>query len=78
MPQLSLYLDDSTMESLRARSERAHLSMSKYVTGLIRNSDKTDSWPEGYWGNVYGCLKDVSFAAPEDVDIPLDDIVIFE
>ena len=33
MPQLSLYLDEPTMEMLREKSSRAHQSMSRYVTG---------------------------------------------
>ncbi|MCI8424695.1 MAG: antitoxin [Adlercreutzia sp.] len=78
MPQLSLYLDEPTMELLRSRSSRSHQSMSKYVTGLIRQSDRADSWPEGYWERVYGCLKDPSFVVPEEVDVPLDDVVLFE
>ena len=36
MPQLSLYLDEPTMEMLREKSSRAHQSMSRYVTRLIR------------------------------------------
>ena len=32
MPQLSLYLDEPTMEMLREKSSRAHQSMSRYVT----------------------------------------------
>ena len=40
MPQLSLYLDEPTMEMLREKSSRAHQSMSRYVTGLIRESGK--------------------------------------
>ena len=40
MPQLSLYLDEPTMEMLREKSSRAHQSMSRYVTGLIRDLKK--------------------------------------
>ena len=39
MPQLSLYLDEPTMEMLREKSSRAHQSMSRYVTGLIREEE---------------------------------------
>lgn len=78
MPQLSLYLDEPTMEILRNRSSRSHQSMSKYVTGLIRRSDQINSWPEGYWDQVYGCLKDPSFIEPEELSVPLDDVVLFE
>ena len=36
MPQLSLYLDEPTMEMLREKSSRAHQSMSRYVTAHSR------------------------------------------
>ena len=52
MPQLSLYLDEPTMEMLREKSSRAHQSMSRYVTGLIRESGEGRGWPSGYWDNV--------------------------
>ena len=45
MPQLSLYLDEPTMEMLREKSSRAHQSMSRYVTGLIRESGEGRGWP---------------------------------
>lgn len=77
MPQLSLYLDEPTMNLLRTRSSRAHQSMSKFVTGLIRDSDRAHGWPEGYWEEVYGCLKDPTFVVPDEVDVPLDDVVLY-
>ena len=64
MPQLSLYLDEPTMEMLREKSSRAHQSMSRYVTGLIRESGEGRGWPSGYWDNVYGCLDVYKRQAP--------------
>ena len=78
MPQLSLYLDDPTMELLRDRANRAQMSMSKYVTSLIRQSDQAQGWPKDYWEKIYGCLKDPSFSYPEEIPMPLDDIVLFD
>ena len=78
MPQLSLYLDDPTMELLRERSACDHVSMSKYVLGLIQQEDARQGWPEGYWDKVYGSLADPTFVAPDEVDIPLDEIVLFD
>ena len=66
MPQLSLYLDEPTMEKLRER----------YVTGLIRESGEGRGWPSGYWDNVYGCLRDPTFVVPEE-EGDLDEIVLF-
>ena len=76
MPQLSLYLDEPTMSLLRARSSRAHQSMSKYVAKLIQEDERGRAWPEGYWDSVYGCLDDPSFTVAEEVEVPLDDIVL--
>lgn len=78
MPQLSLYLDEPTMATLRGRSDRAQVSLSKYVTGLIKADEDRRGWPEGYWDRVYGCLTDPTFVVPEEVDVPLDDIVLYE
>ena len=50
--------------------------MSRYVTGLIRESGEGRGWPAGYWDNVYGCLKDPSFVVPEE-EGDLDEIVLF-
>ena len=52
MPQLSLYLDEPTMEMLREKSSRAHQSMSRYVTGSFARVGKGAAWPSGYWDNV--------------------------
>ncbi len=71
MPQLSLYLNDKTMELLRSDVEKEQISISKYVSRLI-SRNASSSWPEGYWNNVYGCLKDDSFTVPEEIDSALD------
>ena len=77
MPQLSLYLDDSTMDLLRRGSQEAHQSMSKYVADLIRRETTGSEWPAGYFDRVCGCLTDPSFVVPEEPAVPLDDIVLF-
>ena len=52
MPRLSLYLDEPTMEMLRAKSSRAHQSMSRYVTGLIRESGEGRDWPSSVFTTI--------------------------
>lgn len=76
MPQLSLYLDDKTMDILKEKATEAHVSLSKYVTHLIKADGENRGWPEGYWETVYGCLTDPTFAVPKEVDIPLDEIAV--
>lgn len=74
MPQLSLYLDDETMETLRTDSERSGLSMSKYAAKLIREHAGGPEWPRGYWERVYGSITDPTFMIDDsDLDPSLDD-----
>ena len=77
MPQLSLYLDEPSMQMLREKAELSHLSMSKFVADLIRQSETRTSWPEGYWDGVYGSVSDPSFEAPADLAPSLDDDMSF-
>ena len=73
MPQLSLYLDDDTMEKLRADAKRANLSLSKHVAKLIQESRPGDEngWSERFW-ETYGSLAGTDFARPEQPDWSLD------
>ena len=73
MPQLSLYLDDSTMEALRACSQREGVSLSKYVGQLIKDH-AVPGWPMGFW-DTYGALNDDSFVVPEELDAALDGVL---
>lgn len=69
MPQLSLYLDEPSMESLRERSKREGLSISKYARIQLARSGGT--WPASFW-NTYGALEDDSFTVPDELDASLD------
>ena len=74
MPQLSLYLDDATMETLRTSALGEGVSMSKYAANLIRNRAQFGGWPAGYWESVYGCLDDDTFVIDDTaLDAALDD-----
>lgn len=74
MPQLSLYLDDETMETLRRDAKEAGLSLSKYTANLIKGKSEHKGWPEGYWETVYGCMADDDSMARaiEELDTWLD------
>ena len=69
MPQLSLYIDDATMETLQTSARAEGVSMSKYAAGLIRDREQHGRWPQGYWDAVYGCLTDEL-----DLRVPDDDL----
>ena len=72
MAQLSLYLRDETMRSLRADAKKAKTSVSKYVAGLVEQQGSQNGWPKGYWDSIYGALDDPSFVIPSELDSSLD------
>ena len=69
MPQLSLYIDDDTMEMLRDGAKAEGVSLSRYAADAIveRHSGaaRRDEWPAGYWESVYGWTARTC-VAPED------------
>ena len=71
MPQLSLYITDENLETLRKRAAEEGLSLSKYTNDLIRRDAEGGGWPEGFW-DLYGSIDDPLFIAPED-PAPNDD-----
>ena len=78
MPQLSLYLDQPSMDLRRTRSEQAHVSLSKYAAALIQQDEARTQWPAGYWENVYGSIADEALTAPSELDPGLDDEAVFD
>lgn len=74
MPQLSLYIDDATMETLRSAAKGEGVSMSRYASNLIKSQSRFGGWPKGYWEAVYGCLTDDTFVIDDSgLDTSLDD-----
>lgn len=76
MPQLSLYLDDATMESLRSDAGCENVSLSQYARELIQNRAES-AWPKSFWA-TYGALDDPTFAEPPELDASLDEPVSFD
>ncbi len=76
MPQLSLYLDDATMEALRSDAGRERVSLSQYARQLIRERAES-AWPAGFW-DTYGALSDPTFVVPAELDASLDEPVSFD
>ena len=73
MPQLSLYLDDATMELLQEQARESGQSLSKYAAECIRESKKQTGWPTWFF-DLYGCAKDDdTFMRPDQGDPSLDD-----
>lgn len=71
MPQLSLYITDANLEILRARSQEAGISMSRYANRLIEQDAENAGWPKGFW-ELYGALGDEGLPLPDD-PLPADD-----
>lgn len=69
MPQLSLYMDEASMNFLKAQSKREGLSLSKYARKQLIKTDET--WPDSFW-RTYGAVSDPSFVVPNDIDPELD------
>lgn len=73
MPQLSLYMNDAVMDSLRRCAAAEGVSLSSYAASVIRRATDGSSWPASYWESVYGCLPDGFSVDDSDLDPSLDD-----
>ena len=73
MPQLSLYLDEETMELLQKAAAESGESLSKRAARAIRESCKSNEWPEGHF-DLFGSLADVDIEAPDDPPFDPDEI----
>ena len=65
MPQLSLYLDDDTMDILRQDATREGVSLSKHASRVIRENN-VSAWPKGCF-DLYGALDAETFVAPPEL-----------
>ena len=80
MPQVSLYVDDATMESLRTEAAREGTSLSKHVSTRIKKAqarqlgrcNTPSGMPEGFFERLYGCIDDDSFVRPKQPEFALD------
>ena len=66
MAQLSLYVDDSTMEDLRRDAAREGKTLSKYAAGVLRERKTNGPWAPGVFG-LYGVCGDGTFVAPPGI-----------
>jgi hypothetical protein len=70
MPQISLYIDEKTLQKVESAAKRQHLSISKWVAEQIRA--KVDPiYPVNY-ENLYGSIDDDTFAAPSELNFDQD------
>ena len=70
MPQLSLYIDKTTLQKIETAAKLEHLSISKYVVKKL-NESMFKAWPERY-EDLYGAIDDESFTVEKLEDFSGD------
>lgn len=70
MPQLSLYIDENTLNKIETGAKIEHVSISKYVVRKL-NESMSNAWPENY-KNLYGVIDDDSFVVERIKDFSND------
>ena len=63
MAQLTIYLDDKTLDSITKSAKGEKDSVSRWVKKRLSASLET-GWPEGYF-NVFGALSKVDLERPK-------------
>ncbi|MBN1798842.1 MAG: ribbon-helix-helix protein, CopG family [Spirochaetales bacterium] len=71
MAQLTIYLDDDTINKIEKAAEDCHSSVSKWVRENLKKVLEND-WPDSYF-NIFGSLDDTDLSEPEEID-PGNDI----
>lgn len=67
MPQLHLYVPDTTAELLKRRAEERGLTLSKYLAEVAGREVANESWPEGFFENVLGAWEGEFHRAPQGI-----------
>ena len=70
MPQLSLYLNSATMNTLRCNAARENKSLSRFVAELLERPYE-NAYPSSFWA-TYGAMTDPTFVVPDDIDPSID------
>lgn len=69
MSQLSLYIDENTLNKIEQVAAIEHISISKWVSSKLKNI-LNNSWPKHYF-ELFGSIDDSTFNKPEQ--LKLDD-----
>jgi hypothetical protein len=74
MPQVSLYLDETTLRRIELAATTEGVSLSKYVARKLRSSME-DEWP-AHFGDLFGAIDDGTFGVdPVSVgDVPREQL----
>jgi hypothetical protein len=65
MPQISLYIDEKTLEKVENAALKQHVSISKWVADQLRARIEP-SYPTGF-EKLFGSVKDKSFIRPDEI-----------
>ena len=66
MPQLSLYIDETTLHKIETAAKLEQVSISKYVVRKL-NESMFNAWPDNY-KNLYGSIDDDTFGVEREKD----------
>jgi len=70
MSQISLYIDESTMKKVENAAKKQHISISKWVATQLHGCLDA-AYPVGF-ENLFGSVKDGSFAEPGEIPFGAD------
>ena len=70
MPQLSLYVDQETLDRATAAARAEGVSVSKLVTGIL-SQNLADNWSADFLA-TFGSVSDPSFMEPSELDFADD------
>lgn len=70
MPQISLYVDQNTLEKIEQSAGEHNTSISKWVGEIIKKSLK-DEYPKGFF-DLFGSAKDDTMVRPPQIDSSAD------
>jgi len=70
MPQISLYIDEKTLEKVENAALKQHVSISKWVADQLRARIEP-SYPTGF-EELFGSVKDKSFIRPNETALSRD------
>lgn len=65
MPQVSLYIDKTTLSKIEELAQKSKVSLSKWVGNNLKRLIK-DDYPEDFF-NLYGSINDTSFEKPKEL-----------
>ena len=65
MPQLHLYVPDTTAEFLKRKAEERGLRLSRYLAEVVGREVDDEEWPEGFFEDVLGAWEGAFERAPQ-------------